>query len=171
MVEQLSCDSALLHPLALTADEAGSSNPDDPPMTGRFTVGLTGSEPATLEPQPRALARGHSPMCRVRRPEGRTSRRSSATASGAPVGVRTSSTRTPGGQDDPEGSVRKVHGAAHPRERLPGHAPARLIAAGGGLHGAEHSDVQVRAADHGEGVEESKNAASGASRRLRQPLV
>jgi hypothetical protein len=53
------------------AQEAGHPKSDDPPLTCGFSVGLTGLEPATPCPQPRAAVRGRPPPCCFRRSQGR----------------------------------------------------------------------------------------------------
>jgi len=60
--------------------------------------------------------------------------------------------------------VDEIHGAAHAFDHLPGHHPVRQIAGGGDLHAAEHSGVNMAAADHAErqgGVEECGTGDDG----------
>ncbi len=56
----------------------------------------------------------------------------------------------------------QVHGAAHALDHLAGHHPVGQVTLGGHLHGTEHGQVDVPAADHRERIVTAEVAGAGA---------
>ena len=60
-------------------------------------------------------------------------------------------------------AVDEVHRAAHALDHLARDHPVGQVAARRDLHGAEHGEVDVAAADHGEGLGASRRSGARAA--------
>ena len=65
----------------------------------------------------------------------------------------------------------QIHGSAHAFDALAGDHPVGEVAAFGDLHGAEDGEIDVAAADHGEGVGAGEGGGAGGEVTVSLPAL